>query len=182
MGQDALPIHRPQDTHRQAALSHRSGAAPLHQKAGCSPRLEQPGSAGVQVDAQQVQGSAALLLTFQRQGHVHQPGRQLCGKPRFQQPGGQLGRQAPIHRGGPAGAHAVAPDHLRCCRAAELLHRIPGHLAPGCHPRCAKHRPQRRGLAEQQGGDAPAGQHLRDIQPAAADLPHLPGQRCQLCL
>ena len=61
-----------------------------------------------------------------------------------------------------------------------MLHCIAGNFAPGgsaCRP---EHRPQRRSFAEQQGGHALAGKHLRHLQRAAADMPHLPRQRCQL--
>ena len=61
-----------------------------------------------------------------------------------------------------------------------MLHCIAGNLAPGGSACRTEHRPQRRSFAEQQGGHALAGEHLRHLQRAAADMPHLPRQRCQL--
>ena len=71
-------------------------------------------------------------------------------------------------------------QHLGRCRAAELLHRVAGHLPLRRRARHAEHRPQHRSFTEQQGRHALAGQHLRRFQRAAADAPHLAGQRRQL--
>ena len=180
MHHPALSVHSAQNAHRQAGVAHSTHPPAVHKEARCRTGLEQPCRAGVKIHADEVQRGTALIVTFQGKGHVDQPCRQLCGKARLEQPGRQLGGKVAIHGCRPAGAHAVAQDHLRCRRAAELLHRIAGNTAPRRRARHAEHGPQHRLFAEQQGGHSLAGKHLRHFQRAAADAAHLPGQRDQL--
>ena len=180
MHHPALAVHAAQNAHRQAGIPHRPHPAAVHQKPRSRPGFEQPRCAGVEIHAYQIQRSAALVLAFQCQRHIHQPCGQLCRKARLQQACRQLCSQIPVHRRRPAGAHAVAQDHLRRRRAAELLHCVAGNAAP-CRRAChAEHCPQCRLFAEQQRSQPLAGEHLRRFQRGTADAPHLTGQRCQL--
>ena len=182
MHHPALAIHRPGHPHRQAGLAHRPGLAAMDDKPGGRPGFKEPGCAGVEVDADEVQGGAALVLALEGQSHIHQPGRQFGGKTSLEQPAGELGGQVAVHGGGAAGAHPVAEDHLGRPGAAKLLHRIPRNIPPGGSARCAEHRPQQGPLGKDQGGDPLAGEFLGGLEAPAADPPHLLGQGCQLRL
>ena len=169
----ALAVHPAQDAHGQAGIPHCPHPSAVHEKTRSRPGLEEPCRAGVEIHTHQVQRSAALILTFQRQRHIHQPRRQFCRKPSLQQPGGKLCRKVPVHRRRPPGAHAVAQDHLRRSRAAELLHCVAGNAPPRRRTGCAEHHSQRWLFAEEQSRQPFAGEHLRHFQRAAADAPHL---------
>ena len=96
MHHPALPANAAEDAHRQAGFAHSPGLAPMHEKARGRTGLEEPGCAGIEVYAHEVEGRAALLVALERQRHVHEPGRKLCGKARFEQACRQLcGEVAP---------------------------------------------------------------------------------------
>lgn len=74
----------------------------MHKEARGRTGLEEPGCAGIEVYAHEVEGRAALLVALEGQRHVHEPGRKLCGKARFEQACRQLcGKVAVYCRGRP---------------------------------------------------------------------------------
>ena len=50
----------------------------MHEKARGRTGLEEPGCAGIEVYAHEVEGRAALLVALEGQCHIHEPGRKLC--------------------------------------------------------------------------------------------------------
>ena len=91
MHHPALPVHTAQNAHGQAHISHGPGPAPVDEEPRGRPGLEEPGCAGVEVYADEVQRRPALLIAFEGQCHIYQPRGQLGGKARFEQAGCQLG-------------------------------------------------------------------------------------------
>ena len=81
------------------------------EEAGHRSGLEQPRRTGVQVNGHRVQSGGGLVIAFQRQRYVHQPGGLGLAEPGSQQLPGQPRRQHAVHRRGLARAHAVA-QHL----------------------------------------------------------------------
>ena len=180
MHHPALAADAPENAHGQAGFAHGPGLAPMDEEARGRAGLEEPCRAGVEIHADEVKGRAALLVALEGQRHIHQPRRKLGGKARFQQPGRQLCGQIAVHCRRASRPHAVAEDHLRCRRAAELLHCVAGYFAPCRCARRPEHGPQQRLFRKEQGSHPLAGEHLRRLEAAAADAPHLPGQRGQL--
>ena len=180
MHHPALPVHTAQNAHGQAHISHGPGPAPVDEEPRGRPGLEEPGCAGVEVYADEVQRRPALLIAFEGQCHIYQPRGQLGGKARFEQAGCQLGGQVAVHGSGASGAHAVTEDHLGRRRAAELLDRIARDGPPGRYPSCPEHGPEGRLFREEQGGHPLAGKHLRRLKGPAAEPAHLPRQCRQL--
>ena len=180
MHHPALPADAAEDAHRQAGFAHSPGLAPMHEKARGRTGLEEPGCAGIEVYAHEVEGRAALLVALERQRHVHEPGRKLCGKARFEQACRQLCGEVAVYCRRTSRSHAVAEYHLGRCRAAELLDRVAGDLAPRRRARRPEYGPEQGLFGKEQGGHPLAGEHLRRLEAAAADMPHLPGQSGQL--
>ncbi len=152
----------------------------MHQKARCRPGLEQPCRAGIEVHADEVEGRAALLIALEGQRYVDQPCRQFGGKACLEQTGRQFCGEVAVHSGRASGAHAVAEDHLRGGRAAELLDRIAGDAAPRGAPGGPEDGPQSGLFAEEQGRHPLAGEHLGRVEGAAAEPPDLLCQCGQL--
>ena len=169
----ALAVYPAQNADGEAGVPHGPRPPAVDEKARCGPGLEQPGGAGVEVHADEVQRRAALLVALEGQRHIDQPRRQFRCEPGLQQPGRQFGGKAAVHSGGAAGAHPVTEDHLSRRRAAELLNCVAGDRPPRGAGRKAEDGPQRGLFGEEQGSHSLAGEDLRRLEGAAAEPPDL---------